>query len=585
MLRLYLLLAFASLLPAADALKDAAAKRGIRFGAAVQSGYIANEPAFATTLTREFNMVEPEYEMLWSTVHPSQARYNFTGADAIVAFAARYNMPVRADHLVWHSALPPWVTNGNFKSADLNGILHDHITAVAGHYAGKVRSWEVVNEAVADGGGGLRSSIWNNQPGIGLSGIAWIEQSFRWAHEADPQALLFYNDYSAEDLSAKSDYIYNMLKQMLADGTPIRGVGLQMHLTNNVNYPSAAGLESNIKRLTDLGLQVVITEMDVRLPVNAAGVASASDLAIQSTLYGRVVSACIKFPLCTGIQTWGISDAHSWIPASFPGTGAGLLFDANYQPKQAYSSVLNPLVNTPPVIAAANLLNAASYAAGAVAPGEIVVLYGAQFGPADIATLQLDPAGGKITSSLAGTQLLFDGIAAPVVYALTGQSSFIVPYGVQNQPATTIQYVYQGAHSNSVQVPVTAVAPALLSADASGQGPGAILDQNYRLNNAANPARAGDVVLLYGIGAGAITPASPDGALVGATLPSPVAGVSVQIGGKNATVVYAGGAPGLTNALLQVNVQIPAGLAPGPQPIVLKVGAVSSAATVTVAVQ
>src|ERR1039457_582001 len=98
MFRLYLLLALASQLPAADALKDAAAKRGIRFGAAVQSGYIANEPAFATTLLREFNMVEPEWEMLWSAIHTSRNTYNFTGADAIVAYAALHNMPVRADH-------------------------------------------------------------------------------------------------------------------------------------------------------------------------------------------------------------------------------------------------------------------------------------------------------------------------------------------------------------------------------------------------------------------------------------------------------------------------------------------------------
>ena len=214
-----------------------------------------------------------------------------------------------------------------------------------------------------------------------------------------------------------------------------------------------------------------------------------------------------------------------------------------------------------------------------------MVLYGAHFGPAEIATLQLDLTGGKIVTSLASTQLLFDGIAAPVIYALTGQSSSIVPYGVQNKPSTTIQYIYQGAFSNSVQVPVTAVAPALPSADASGQGPGAILDLSYRLNSPSNPAKAGDVVQLYGIGAGALKTPSPDGALVSGTPPVPVADVAVQIGGKDATVLYAGGAPGLTNALLQVNVQIPAGLTPGPQPIVLKVGTVASPATVTVAVQ
>jgi len=583
-IRLYLLLALASLLPAADALKDAAAKRGIRIGAAVQSGYIAGEPLYAATLTREFSMVEPEYEMLWNTVHPTQATYRFAGADAIVAFAALNNMPVRADHLVWHSSLPTWLTNGSFTAAQLNQILHDHITAVAGHYAGKVHSWEVVNEAVADGGAGLRSSIWNNQPGIGLSGIAWMEQAFRWAHEADPKALLFYNDYNTDDISAKSDYVYNMVKQMLADGVPIHGVGLQMHLTNNVSYPNPAGLESNIKRLTDLGLQVMITEMDVRLPVNAAGDASASDLAIQSTLYGRVVSACMKFALCTGIQTWGITDKHSWIPGTFPGTGAGLLFDANYQPKSDYSAVLDPLINTPPEIAAAGIVNAANYTGGAVSPGEIITFFGAHYGPADIATLQYDAAG-RITTSLASTQLLFDGVPAPVVYALTGQSSFIVPYGVQNQPATSVQYVYQGAHSNTVSLPVTPTLPALFSIDQTGSGPGAIQDASYRLNSAANPAKAGDVVLLYGTGGGALTPAATDGALVGDTLPKPLADVTVQIGGEDATVLYAGGSPGLTNALLQVNVLIPAGLAPGPQPIVLKVGAASSPATITVAVQ
>ena len=570
--------------PAADSLSQAAAKRGIYFGAAVQSGYIANESAYTATLSREYSMIEPEYEMLWSTIHPSPNSYNFTGADKLVDYAQKNGVPLRADHLVWHSALPVWLTNGNFTAAQLNQVLKDHILTVAGRYAGKVYSWEVVNEAVADNGAGLRASIWNNQPGIGLSGIAWIEQAFQWAHQADPSARLFYNDYSAEDTNAKSDFIYNMVWQMLADGTPIHGVGLQMHLTNNANYPSQAGLENNIKRLADLGLEVIITEMDVRLPVDANGNAGASDLAIQAQLYARSVSACIKYARCTAIQTWGISDLHSWIPGTFPGTGAGLPFDKSYQPKSAYTNTLTTLVNTPATIAAANLLNAASYTGGGVAPGEIVTLFDARYGPATLATLQLDAAN-KITSSLAGTQLLFDGVAAPVIYARTGQSSFIVPYTVAGKASTTMQYVYQGAYSNSVSVPVVATAPALFSIDSTGKGPGAILDVNFRLNSATNPAKAGDVVLLFATGAGVIDPPGLDGGLVGNTLPQPVAPVSVQIGGKDAHVSYAGGAPGLTNGLLQVNVEIPAGLAPGPQPVVLTVGNAVSPAAVTVAVQ
>jgi endo-1,4-beta-xylanase len=570
-----------AVLPAADSLSQAAAKRGIYIGAAVQSGYIEKEPAYAMTLAREYSMIEPEYEMLWSAIHTSPTGYSWTGADKLVQYAQDHGMPLRADHLVWHSSLPSWLTNGNFKPDALGQILHDHIAAVAGRYSGKVYSWEVVNEAVADSGTSLRTSIWSAL-GNGPNDISWIEQAFRWAHEADPKAKLFYNDYGAEDTGTKSNYVYNMVKQMLADGTPIHGVGLQMHLTNNVNYPNATALADNIRRLTDLGLEVIITEMDVRLPVNSSGVAGAGDLAKQSQLYGRVVSACIQFPLCTAIQTWGITDAHSWIPTTFVGTGAGLPFDSQYQPKDAYQAMQNALT-APATISAANLLNGANYAGGGVAPGEIVTLFGARYGPSTLATLQLDAAG-KIMSSLAGTQLLFDGSPAPVIYASSGQSSFIVPYAVAGKSSTTVQYVYQGAYSNSVTVPVAATSPALFSIDSTGTGPGAILDANYRLNNAAKPAKAGDVVLLFGTGAGAIAPAGPDGGLIADTSTKPVAAVSVQIGGKDAAVQYAGGAPGLTNGLLQVNVVIPAGLAAGPQPVVLKVGGAASSASVTVAV-
>jgi endo-1,4-beta-xylanase len=573
-------LGVAALLPAADSLSEAAAKRGIRIGAAVQSGYIANEPQYAATLAREFSMIEPEYEMLWSTIHPFPNVYNWTGADKLVDYAQAHGIPLRADHLLWHQSAPSYLSN--LTPDDLRTALHQHIIAVAGRYAGKVYSWEVVNEAVADGGAGLRTSIWSAL-GTAPNDFSWIEQAFRWAHEADPKAKLFYNDYGAEDTGAKSNYVYNMVKQMLADGVPIHGVGLQMHLTNNVNYPDATALANNIKRLTDLRLEVVITEMDVRVPVNSSGVASAGDLDIQAQLYGRIVSACIQFPLCTAIQTWGITDAHSWIPGTFPGTGAGLLFDPTYQPKLAYRCTLTALA-TPDAISALNLANGADYTNGGVAPGEIVTLFCASSGPSPLITLQLESPG-KISTSLASTQLLFDGVAAPVIYASPEQSSFIVPYSVAGKVSTEVQYGYQGKFSNKFNVPVVATAPALFSLDSTGTGPGAILDMNYRLNSRFNPAKAGDTVLLFATGAGAITPAGPDGGLVGDTLPKPIAPVSVQIGGKDAAVSYAGGAPGLTNGLLQVNVVIPAGLTPGPQPVVLKVGTTSSTSAVTVAVQ
>src|SRR5215831_15650955 len=167
-------MAAVALLPGADSLSQAAAKRGIPFGAAVRYSYIAVDPTYAATLAREYSMIEPEVEMLWNAIHPVQSRYDFTDADNLVNYAQQNGIPLRADHLVWHSALPPWLTGGNFTATQLNQILHDHIMTVAGRYAGKVWSWEVVNEAVSDDQVPVfRSSIWNDKPGIGLAGIAW----------------------------------------------------------------------------------------------------------------------------------------------------------------------------------------------------------------------------------------------------------------------------------------------------------------------------------------------------------------------------------------------------------------------------
>jgi len=184
-----LAIASAATLSAADSLSQAASRRGIRIGAAVQSGYIASDAAYAATLAREYSMIEPEYEMLWSAIHPSPAGYNFSGADRLVDYAQRNHIPLRADHLVWHSSLPAYLSG--LGPDALKQALQSHIAFVAGRYAGKVYSWEVVNEAVDPSGTKLRDSIWNNQPGIGLSGIAWIEQAFQWAHQADPGARLF----------------------------------------------------------------------------------------------------------------------------------------------------------------------------------------------------------------------------------------------------------------------------------------------------------------------------------------------------------------------------------------------------------
>jgi endo-1,4-beta-xylanase len=211
------------------------------------------------------------------------------------------------------------------------------------HYAGQVFAWDVVNEAL-DENGRAKDSPWFNRPGIGLSaeGTAYIGQAFRWAHEADPKALLFYNETEGEGLNRKSDAIFTMVKDYKQRGVPIDGVGLQMHISR-LDFDTAA-LATNIKRLTALGLQVHITELDVSLPIDSVGQARNDDLLLQANVYRGIVRACLQNPGCTAIQTWGFTDKYSWIGSHSHGTrGAALPFDRAYRPKPAYDAMLTEL--------------------------------------------------------------------------------------------------------------------------------------------------------------------------------------------------------------------------------------------------
>jgi endo-1,4-beta-xylanase len=316
-------------------LRDLADRRGIKIGAAVNPSRLS-EAAYAETLAREFNLAEPENAMKFGPIHPGASSYNFGPADAVVEFAQKHKMTVRGHTLVWHQQNPQWLTGGNLTAGQLSEALQEHIRTVLGRYAGKVYGWDVVNESFNDDGT-LRSTVWHDKPGIGVAGTGYIEQAFRWARAADPKAALFYNDYSAEAMNAKADAIYKMVRDFKARGVPIDGVGMQMHFT--LRAQPMESIETNIRRLVALGLEVQITELDVRVPVDAAGVASEADLAKQAQIYGDVVALCRKFPKCTAIQAWGFTDKYSWVPRQFPGTGAALIFDAAYRVKPAYDAI------------------------------------------------------------------------------------------------------------------------------------------------------------------------------------------------------------------------------------------------------
>lgn len=546
---------------------------------------------YSSVLGREYSVLEPENDMKWGAIHPnppgSPNEYNFVPGDGLVTFAQAHAMAVRGHNLAWYIYNPQWLANGNYSAAQLNQILHDHITTVVNHYKGQVYAWDVINEALDDSTGQLRDSIWYNKPGIGLSGNGYIAQAFRWAHEADPAALLFYNDYNVEDVNlAKSNAMYTMVQALLAQGVPIDGVGLQMHVTPDQGYISTAGLDANIARFTALGLQVHITELDVRVAVNAGGVATAANLQAQAQRYHDIAAVCVKYPGCTLLQTWGFTDKYSWIPSSFAGFGAALPFDVVYQPKPAYTSMETLFATAPPVLSASEIKSAASYQAGVVAPGELVSIFRSKFGPASLVLSEFD-ANGRFASTLHGVQVLFDGVPAPIVFAVANQTTVVVPFEVAGQANTTITYSYQGIPSNPVTVPVVPTVPGLFTSNSQGTGQAAILNQDNTVNSAANPEIPGNAVQMFGTGGGAFTSSVPNGELVGPPYPGLAADVTATIGGLPAHVDYHGPAPGQVAGILQVNVRIPDGLS-GPQTIVLTVGGVSTEpteSTMTVAVK
>jgi len=326
----------------AQSLRQEADSAGVLVGAAARP-YLLSEKAYSSILAREFNMIEPEDALKWPALRPDAATFDFHQADEVVRFAQAHQMKVRGHCLVWDHDNPDWLTKRNYTTRQLSHILHDHIAQVMKHYRGQVFAWDVINEAT-DENGNVRDSIWYNQPGIGFTGhgAAYIEQVFRWAHKADPNALLFFNEAEAEGLNCKSDALYAMMKKFKRRKVPINGVGLQMHIP--ALYADIVAITANITRLTALGLQVHITEFDVSLPVDSNGAASAEDLLRQASVYGDIVRACLNSSGCTAIQTWGFTDKYSWIGSHSRHTrGAALPFDASYQPKAAWRAMRDEL--------------------------------------------------------------------------------------------------------------------------------------------------------------------------------------------------------------------------------------------------
>ncbi|SEG90566.1 endo-1,4-beta-xylanase [Nonomuraea solani] len=326
----------AFLLPATAAeasgpLRTHAEARGKFIGAALATSPLANETSYRNIAATEFNQITAENAMKWDATEPSQNQFNFSGADAIVNFATQNNQQVHGHTLVWHSQTPGWVQG--LGATAMRSAMQNHISQVVGRYASNaaVVSWDVVNE-VFDDNGNMRTSFWYN-----TLGQSYIADAFRAARAADSNARLCINDYNVEGINAKSTAMYNLVSSLRQQGVPVDCVGFQGHLAIQYGFPS--DLQQNLQRFAALGVQVRITELDVRMQMPR----DATKDATQATYYRNVVNACLAVSACAGVTIWGFTDKYSWVPDTFSGQGAALIYNESYQQKPSYTAVHDAL--------------------------------------------------------------------------------------------------------------------------------------------------------------------------------------------------------------------------------------------------
>lgn len=321
-------------------------------GTAVGSSPLQSNYVYQGIVLTDYNSLTADWEMKFAEVEPEQGQYNYVPGDYIVSFAAQHHMRMHGHNLVWHQALPAWVLNFQGDSLAWENLFKTHIQSEATHYKGEVASWDVVNEALRDDNGQLRNQ--DITPGDGTGSIwrqhlgpDYVARAFIYAHEADPNALLFYNDYGQEWGGVKLDSMISMVTALKNRGIPISGIGMQTHIDINVD---TAGISNALRRLAATGLLVHISELDIS--VNPGGNPNAvftSALQLQqAALYQFVaqsyranVPAAQRF----GITTWEFSDHDSWIMPTYNRRDWPLPFDSSYLKKPAYFGLLKGIKN------------------------------------------------------------------------------------------------------------------------------------------------------------------------------------------------------------------------------------------------
>jgi endo-1,4-beta-xylanase len=296
---------------ATNSLRDRAARKGVVFGSAVRGKQLMTDPPFAALFREQCGILTPELELKWDALRPAPDQFDFSGADRLLDFATSHGMLFRGHTLVWEIALPPWF-DGYVTSSNVERVLTGHISSVLRHYAGKVSSWDVVNEAVQVQDGradGLKVTPW-----LRLMGPQYIETAFRAAHEADPKAKLIYNENWIEPDDAGSEKRRRAVLSLLTDlkkrNVPVHGLGIQSHIFADAHV-TGPNFYHFLQEVEDLGLSIQVTEMDVRDRHVPADLQTRDRLVAEQ--YERYLSFLLQFKSVKTIITWGLSDRYTWI--------------------------------------------------------------------------------------------------------------------------------------------------------------------------------------------------------------------------------------------------------------------------------
>lgn len=335
---------------AGASLRERASRKGLIYGAASGCNFMTKDKEFASHFAQECGILVPEGELKWNVLRPTHDRFSFAPGDCLAEFAKKNNMLFRGHTLVWHNALPTWFQQ-TVNSQNAEQILRDHIKSVVGHYAGKMHSWDVVNEAIAPWErlpDGMRNSPW-----LRLLGTRYIDIAFRAAAEADPKAMLVYNqnhlEYDSKGNEECRMATLNLLKRLKSAGTPVHALGIQAHLNSAEGRFDPKVFRAFLQEVTSLGLKIMITELDVtdqNLPY---------DIDIRDRIvaekYEEFMSAALEEPKVIAVLTWGLSDKYTWLtnykPRKDKAAVRSLPLDENFHRKLSWNAIARAFDNAP----------------------------------------------------------------------------------------------------------------------------------------------------------------------------------------------------------------------------------------------